>query len=741
MRRPGSDPSRWIALGIALATAATYAPVVQYGFVNFDDPDYVSANWLVQRGLTREGFVWAFGGFHAANWHPLTWLSHMLDCQLFGMNPGAHHATSVVLHALAAALLFAALRRMTGAPWRSAAVAVLFALHPLRVESVAWVAERKDVLCAFFWATTLLAYTHYVERPGWRRYLLVLLGLAAALLAKPMAVSLPLALLLLDVWPLGRWRALGPRILVEKLPLFALAAGAAVVTFFAQRAGGTIVSLATQPLGARLANALLSYAAYLELTAWPHALAIFYPPRETFPAWRLALAAATLVSISAVVAWRARREPWLLVGWVWYVVLLLPVIGIVRAGDQAMADRFTYLPHVGLFVALVWGLAEWTAGWTIRRAVLSSATALVLAACVAGTELQLRHWRDSLSLFGHALAVTERNPVAHTNYGFALLQAGRPEEALEHFREAVALRPEYAKAHLNLGLGLATLGRPEAARAEYEQAIRLDPRNAATHYNLGIDLAQAGRVEDAIAEYEAALRLDPRFAEAHNNLGLALAREGRATEALAHYERALALAPPLTAAHNNVAVVLERLGRPDDAMAHYREAVRLAPDDARGRFNLGAALAARGQLDEAATAYRDALRREPALAEAHLALGDLLSMQRSRAAALAEYRTALAARPDWPAAQARVASVLATAPDGDAAEAVRLAERARDASGGGDPEILKTLASAYAAAGRLADAAHVAERAAEVARSAGLESLAADAERLRAAYIAGRLAP
>jgi protein O-mannosyl-transferase len=716
-----------------LAVVATYAPVVRYGFVNFDDPEYVSDNSVVQRGISVAGLRWALG-FHAANWHPLTWVSHMMDCRVFGVEAGGHHAVNVGLHVGAAVLLFLALARMTGAPWRSGVVAALFAVHPLRVESVAWISERKDVLGGFFWMLALLAYARYAERPTRRGYVGVALAFVAGLLAKPTVVTLPFALLLLDVWPLRRpqpWVVL----VREKVPLVAVAALVSVVVYRAQHAGGAVTSFAALPLSARLLNALVSYGAYLWMTIWPEGLAVFYPAREIVPLWQVALAATVLAAVTAIAWSRARRSPGLLVGWLWYLGTLVPVIGIIRAGDQAMADRFTYLPHVGLFVMVVWGLAETMPA----PAVLPAAAVAAIATAIAVSVVQVGYWRDSLALFGHALAVTERNAVAHTNYGFALLEHGQTDRAFDHFREAVQIRPSYAKARLNYGFGLATIGRSDEAIAEYREAIRLAPEFVSAHYDLGLELAERGRFDEAIVEYREAARLDPENAKVRNNLGLALAHLDRVEEATAQYERALALDPRLAPAHNNLAVVLERLGREEEALTHYREAVRLIPADARGHYNLGSVLAGRGRWAEAASEFRETLRLRPDLVDAHLALGDVLARQERGAEALAEYRAALAARPDWTAAQARIAWTLATgAGDGDAAEAVRLAEKARDGSGDGDPEVLRALAASYAAAGRFGDAAQVARRAVDLARAAGREPLATELESHVAAYEAGR---
>jgi protein O-mannosyl-transferase len=727
-----------------LAVAAAYAPVARYGFVNFDDPEYVIDNQHVRHGLTSAGIAWAFSAFYSANWHPLTWLSLMLDCQLFGLDPRAMHVTSVLLHAAAVLLLFLALHRMTGAPWASAVVAGLFALHPLRVESVAWISERKDVLSTCLWMATLLAYAYYAERPTWRRYAVVVLAFAAGLLAKPMVVTLPFALLLLDLWPLRRaswttgsaqaWASLA----LEKIPLLALAAAVSLVVYRAQLEGGAVTSFAALPLTARIGNALLSYASYVGLTFWPVGLAVFYPAREVIPSGRVALAALALAGMTFLSLWRVRREPWLLVGWLWYLGTLVPVIGIIRAGDQAMADRFTYIPQVGLLLAIVWSFRAHVTGERWRLA-LPAAAAFALAACVVTTRQQLWHWRDSQALFGHALAVTENNALAHTNYGFALLEHGRADEAMTHFRRAVALKPLYAKARLNLGYGLGTLGRSEEAIAEYREAVRLDPGYAPAHYDLGLELAEAGRFADAIPEYREALRLDPTHAKAHTNLGLALAHQGQLDEALSHYEAAAALEPELPAVHNNMAVVLERMGRNDDALAHYRRGVELGPGDARAHFNLASVLSGGAGLAEAAAEFRETLRLRPDLVEAHLRLGDVLLKQGQTREALAEYRAALAARPEWAVAEGRLAWALATGSGstGDPAEAVRLAEDARARTNDADPEVLRALAAAYGAAGRFPEAAEVARRAIALARANGRGPLAAEVERHLAAYTAG----
>jgi Flp pilus assembly protein TadD len=564
---------------LAIATLAVYAQAVGHGFVSYDDPDYVAGNPYVRAGLTRAGFFWALTTGHAGNWHPLTWLSHMLDCQLYGLRPGAHHLTSVLLHTANALLLFALLRGMSGALWPSAAVAAFFALHPLHVESVAWVAERKDVLSTLFWMLTLLAYGRYARRPGLRRYLLVLILLALGLMAKPMLVTLPLVMLLLDVWPLGRLPLAGApegtatpavasarrdawppalRLVLEKVPFVALAAASSIVTFAIQLHGGAVAPVDTLPFKVRVANALVSYAAYLGKMIYPAGLVIFYP-RVPLPAWQVAAAGLALMGGCLLVIWLARRQPWLMVGWLWYLVTLLPVLGLVQVGDQAMADRYTYVPLIGPFIMLAWSAAEIARRWPAWRAVLAASVCVLLAGCAAATALQLRYWRSSMTLFEHAVEVIPDNYVAHFSLGNALAEQGRLDEALVHYYAALRVKPDLAKAH----------------------------------GNVGVILARQGKLAEAVAHYAEALRLNPDLPEAHNNLGAALADQGRIEEAIAHYERALRLRPDYADAHTNLGMALAAQGKIDLAIAHYSEALRLDPGHPGARYNLDRALAAR----------------------------------------------------------------------------------------------------------------------------------------------------
>ena len=642
--RPRSD--FWICLALLLTSFAVYAPVRHFDFVNFDDPEFVRDNPHVRNGLTPEGLTWAFTSGDSANWFPVTRLSHLLDAQLFGMRAGPHHISSVLFHGLAALLLFAFLRRATGVRWPSAFVAFLFAVHPLHVESVAWVAERKDLLCTLFWFLALLAYVRYTERPGAGRYLLVLLPFALGLMAKPMIVTLPFVLLLLDVWPLRR-----PPGIWEKIPFFALSAAGAIVTYVVQQHSGAVGVLAAFPFGQRVENAVVSYVVYIAKMLWPTRLAAFYPYPSDIPLWQAGLAAAALAGISILVLRSFRAYPYLAVGWLWYLGTLAPVIGLVQVGAQARADRYMYVPMVGLSIMLAWGVAD-----LVRRRPRARPAAAVLAAaaclcCAVLAAAQVQHWRNSESLFEHALAVTGGNYVAHNNLGTALEEIpGRLPEAIAHYQSALRINPNSAEAHNNLGNAWAQLpGRLPEAIAQYEAALRIRPTYAAAHLNLGTVLMRTpGRLPDAIAEYHAAVRLGPNNAEAHNDLGRALAQlPGRLPEAIAEYRAALGADPNYAEAHNNLGNALAQFpGCLPEAIGEYQAALRAKPDYAEAHYNLAVSLGEAGRTPEAIGEYEAALRAKPDYEEAHYNLGVTLAKAGRLPEALAHFDAALRISPN-----------------------------------------------------------------------------------------------
>jgi Flp pilus assembly protein TadD len=553
--------SLWISLGLVVAVAIAYWPVRNFGFVRFDDPTYVTENPHIVNGVTWSAVRWAFTSGYGANWHPITWLSHMVDVQLYAFDAGAHHVTNVVLHAMTTVLLFGVLFRMTGAPWRSGVVAGLFGLHPIHVESVAWVAERKDVLSAFFWMLTLRAYVAYVRQPKVSRYLWVVAMLVMGLMAKPMVVTLPFVLLLLDVWPLHRfefgagWWASARPLVREKLPLFVLSVASSVITFMVQRQGGTVASGVRLPLVERLGNALIAYVAYLGKTIWPAHLAAYYPYPRTLPAGLVLASALLLIAASAAVILVGRRRPYVPVGWLWYLGTLVPAIGIVQVGTQAMADRYTYIPLIGIFIILAWGIPDALNRWPTSRTPIAVVAGVGLLACTVAARLQVHYWESSFTLWKHAIDVTTDNYAARTYYGNALASRGDVGGAIAQYTEAIRIRPDYPEAHNNLGPALASQGKFDEAIKHFAEAIRLRPTYADAYSNMGVALASQGKFDQAIAQYTEALRLDPDHARAHSNLGLALRGQGRTADAVREFELALRMNPNDVDARNALAAL------------------------------------------------------------------------------------------------------------------------------------------------------------------------------------------
>ena len=686
-------PAWWLAALLLLATIAIYWPATRGDFVNYDDDLHVTANAQVQKGLTWESVKWALLTPVNCIWHPVTVLSHMVDCQLFGLNPWGHHLTSVLLHAVNTMLLFLFLWGLTGALWRSVLAAALFGWHPLHVESVAWVSERKDVLSGFFGLLSLLAYVRYAQRrmqnaegrmqneaatdtqPATRFtfhvsrftfhtgifYLLSLCFFALGLMSKPMLVTWPLVMLLLDYWPLGRMQNAECRmqneaatdtqpvsrftfhlpLLFEKIPFFFLVALASVVTFVVQRHTGALDAGESLPLGARAGNALISYGRYLGKLFWPAELAVVYPHPGQWPLEKVLLAGAVILGIS-VLFWAARRRyPCLLMGWLWYCGTLVPVSQIIQTGSHAMADRYTYLPSLGVVILAVWGAYELmqgkaaggvereereergSVGHALARSTLhaSRSTPILLSvaggvavfACLAMTRQQIGYWHDSEALFRHALAVTENNDGAHNGLGIALDQKGQMDGAIRQFEEAIRLKPRYSSAHCNLGIALNKNGQVDEAIREFREAIRLKPNQVGAHYGLGIVLNRKGQMEEAIRQLEEAIRLKPDYAEAHNELGIALGRKGQM----------------------------------DEAIRQFQEAVRLKLDYAEAQFNLGLALGLRGETAEAIRHFEAALKARPGYPEAHNYLGSALYKQGRTGEAIREFQEALRLKPDY----------------------------------------------------------------------------------------------
>ncbi len=611
---PGRGPTFAVGLLLVVHVWLVFGQTLKSGFVNYDDPANVTANAMVQAGLSWRGVAYAFTQPQVGHWDPLTTLSHMAVCHFAGLKAGAHHLANGALHAASAVLLFLVLRGLTGAFWRSALVAALWAVHPLRVESVAWITERKDVLCGLFFLLTLAAYTHYARAPERRGWWWAVVGLfLLGLLCKAMLVTLPAVLLLLDGWPLRRtgklpWRAL----VLEKWPLFALSAAACVVQVVA--AQSMIGSLEAWPLGWRLGNATVAYVAYVGQTFWPVGLAVYYPhPKGTLGAGEIALAG-LLLAVATALAWSVRRrQPYVLVGWLWFLGMLVPVLGLVQSGTLARADRYLYLPQIGLLVAVVWWAVDWSGACPGRRRAVGAAALLALGSLVWQAQGQTTHWKDSHALWTQALAVTRANDVAHNNLGHWLIEQGRLREAEAQIRAALAYAPNYGDARNNLGLCLLARGQAAEAIPELARAVELRPHFAQAQSNLGMALLQTGETDRAIAHFQRALELEPRRAEVENNLAGALLQQGRARAAIAHYEKALALAPGGNALRN-LAWVLATC--PEAALRDGPRAVALARRaaaqsggaDPLALLTLSAAYAEAGQWAEAMAAAEQALR-------------------------------------------------------------------------------------------------------------------------------------
>ena len=698
-----------------------FGQTLGFGFINFDDNTYITENPMVQKGLTIPGMHWAFTHVWASNWHPLTWLSHMLDCQLYGLNAGGHHLTNVLLHTATVILLFLVLRRMTGHLWRSAFVAAVFAIHPLRVESVAWLAERKDVLSGLFFMLTLGAYIYYASRP-WSpaRYGLVVLLFALGLMCKPMLVTLPLVLLLLDYWPLNRLqsnagakpvirlahRQIPRRVILEKLPLVGLAIASCAITIYAQTR--VIQSSGQLSLPTRLGDALTSYVAYMDQMFWPSGLAVFYPLTAGGASVAgVTLSLVMLAGISTVVIVLRRRRPWLLTGWLWYLIMLVPVIGILQVGAQAHADRYTYLPQIGLYVLLTWAVADLCARWRQRRLVLEGGAAVILVALIFCARTQAAYWRSSETLWTHTLACTPDNFMACYGLGNALFEKGRVDDAIAQYQKALEINPDYAEARNNLG-------------------------NA---------LLQQGKVDEAIVQLQRALQLKPDYAEACGNLGNALLQQGKVDEAMEHVQRALQINPDSANAHDILGNAFLQKGNVDGAILEYQAALRLNPRYAEACYNLGNARLRQGKLDEAIAQYQKALEINPDFAEAHNNLGTALLHQGNAAEAIAQYQRALQIRPDKVGVQNNLAWQLATCPQAslrNGNQAVALAERANQLTGYANPVVLDTLAAAYAEAGRFPEAVKTAQQALHLAEAQSNTTLAGSIQPQLQLYQAGQ---
>jgi protein O-mannosyl-transferase len=630
-----------VSLYLVVAILVAYGQVIQFDFVGYDDELYVTENIHVQEGVTYSGIKWAFTTSHAGNWHPLTWLSHMLDYNLYGVNPAGHHWTNIGFHIANTLLLFYILYVTTGALWRSAFVAALFALHPLHVESVAWVSERKDVLSTFLGLLMILAYGVYVKNPGLKKYVLVIIFLSLGLMAKPMLVTFPFVLLLLDYWPLRRFQFGNPpisesvgeshfgfqgllRLILEKIPLFIPVVISCMLTFLAQKSQGAITALDAIPFKRRAANALVSYIRYVFKAVWPGKLAVFYPhPGNTLEVWRIC-GAGLLILIATFLSIRSlKKYPYIFVGLFIYFGTLIPVIGLVQVGGQAMADRYTYIPLIGVFIIIAWGFSDLSVKWRYRKIILSVSALIVLSGFTAKTFFQTSHWKNGVTLFEHAVKVTKNNYKAQNNLGTALAFADI-DQAISHYKAALSMKPDYAVAL----------------------------------YNLGNVFIKKGEVDEAIEQYQKALHIKPDYVEVLNNLGNAFFNKKDYDKALIYFTRADKINPGQIDAKNNLANVWFVQGKTDEAISQYRDIVKTYPEDADAHYNLAYMLSVQGMIDEAVPHYKESLRINPKYSKAHYNLGNILFNQGKTKQAFIHFAEAIKFKPDYAPAYNKIGLIL-----------------------------------------------------------------------------------
>ena len=587
-KAPGKYLTFCIFLVLALSTISIYFQVVNFDFILYDDPSYVYENQHVKDGFNAESFAWAFTTGAQSNWHPLTWLSHMLDCQLFGVNPGWHHLTNLILHIANTLLLFAVLKRMTNALWQSAFVAAAFALHPMHIESVAWISERKDVLSTLFWLLTMHAYLRYVKTPGKINYSLVMLVFALGLMTKPMLVTLPLVLLLLDYWPLKRFelvKADRPRfflLALEKIPLICLAVASSVVTFLVQKAGGAVTDMNTIPLYMRLYNAVVSYGIYIWKMFFPARLALFYPHQGPgLGLWQVIITAILLITITVWAGRIAKTRPYVIIGWLWYLGTLVPVIGIVQVGGQSMADRYTYIPYIGLFIIIGWTLGDITAKWKQQKIVLAFLAITVFISISICSLLQIRHWKNSTALFSHSIDVTDDNYVAYCCLADVPRKAGKFDESIALNLKALELSPGYGYAHIGLGRAYNGLGRLGKTIEHFNEALKTFPDHSNIHGDLGVAYGKQDQLDKAVEHLTRAVEIDPDFAEAHSNLGYALMRQRKFDQAIPHLQKAIELNPNSISAHFRLAEIFSEKSETAEELKHLRKIIRVDPDSVK----------------------------------------------------------------------------------------------------------------------------------------------------------------
>lgn len=631
------------SIALCVTIIASYWGITEYDFINLDDEIFIFGNYHVRQGLSYESILWAFGFTDITYWQPLTWLSHMLDCQLFGLDPGKHHLVNLIIHIINTMILFAGLRLMSGSLLKSAVVSALFALHPLNIESVAWISERKNLLSASFWFLTMLSYSYYTRKPGFFRYLIPLIFFTLGLMTKPMVVTLPFALLLMDHWPLKRMktdRKLLTRLIIEKIPFFILTASSLYITL--QHLGGNVVSQTSVSSGLRIQNALVSYVTYLGKFFFPTNLAIFYPFPDTLPLWKSTSALFLLLFISVLAVMFFRKKPYIFTGWFWFTGTLFPAIGLIQGGLwPAIADRFVYIPCIGILFIIVWGAYDLTQDHQLQRKFLTVCFSAIAGILLVITYTEVRHWKNSLTIFQHTLASTENNFVAHNNLGVAFEENGDLKNARFHYKQALRIKPSYAEAHNNMGNILAAQNKNTAAEAHFAKALRINPDFAKAHNNMGNIKFKQNIPAKAIEHYLSALELNPYYANAHSNLGSALIYEGKIEEGIKRYKQALSIQPDLWETHTNLAATLLKQGALDDAKKHFIKAARLQPESPLPLFYLAKVYSEKKEYAQTIDTYKKIISSWPDLNSAYYNLACTYSKQGNREASIEWLKAAI----------------------------------------------------------------------------------------------------
>jgi tetratricopeptide (TPR) repeat protein len=667
-------------------TLIVFLPVLQNGFVALDDQVYVAENPCVQMGITIKSITWALVTTYAGFWHPLTWLSLIVDAQLYGLNPAGFHLTNLLLHIANSLLVFFVFRRMTGALWRSAFVAALFALHPLHVESVAWVAERKDVLSTLFWMLTIWFYIRYVENPCTKRYFLVIVFFILGLMAKSMLVTLPFVLLLLDYWPLNRLQTfqkindaniktypdsnnikneiVGAKkisiklLIVEKLPLLFFSVIASGITVFAQGQFGALDTMEYASFPVRIGNALISYIKYLFKTFWPENLVIFYPLNLSLSVWEVVLTVLVLVSITILFMYTIKRKPYCAVGWFWYIGTLVPVIGVIPVGVFSMADRYTYVPLIGIFVIIAWGVPDMLSQYSYRKPLLTLMALSVLICLSLATRVQISYWRNSFALYTHALDATKDNIAVHYFMGNLYFKQGIFEQAADQFRKALQIYPDFIDGRQRLGMTLSSLGRQDEAMEIFNKILKSNPYDIDARVALATAFIRKGNHDEGIKQYRCVIRINPNDATGYYNLAHALTLKGNIDDAVTTYQRAIQLKPDYTEAYNNLGVLLLKLHRAREAIFYFQKVLETNPEHAGAFYNIGVALLEEGSIREAIKRFKKALEIQPEFASAHYRLGQAFLKEENVQFAVYHFREALRINPDYKDAQSSLENTL-----------------------------------------------------------------------------------